>query len=206
MKGSGSKFTQAEMGVGLQVWKLGLRTSWRPPPEIKERMRGLGNKGIDVGGRESGTKTEHCGVQGKREMGPGSHQARRETGALYLVGVWSKCCAQCIVRKSSAKGTLFLNAFMGVDYFQWLHSSSELASAWIRIPSFQRWRDWEFPKVTSWVIGGTRVQCGAPWIWGPVKLHAMLKSPPLPLHVFREIPMVPENMGSKLNCIHFITK
>lgn len=117
------------MHGGLQVWKLGLGTSRRALPEVKERMRGLGSKGVDLEGRESGSKPEHFGVWrwGRRELGPGSRLGRRETRALYLLGIRCKCCVQCIVRKSSAKGTLFLNAFMRVDFFQWVHTSMGLA-------------------------------------------------------------------------------
>lgn len=69
------------MHGGLQVWKLGLGTSKRALPEVKEQMRGLGSKGVDLGGRESGTKPEHFGVRrwGRREIGPGSRLGRRET-------------------------------------------------------------------------------------------------------------------------------
>lgn len=59
-------------------------------------------------------------VRDEREWGPGSCEAEKRDLEISQ-GFRSKCCAQCIVRKPSVKGTLFTDAFMGVDYFQCVH-------------------------------------------------------------------------------------
>lgn len=74
------------------------------------------------GSQEPKLSSMGSGIGERRVLGGARREERlrRETRAvhLYLLGVLHRCCAQCIVRKSSVKGTLFLNASVGVDYFQ----------------------------------------------------------------------------------------
>lgn len=158
-----------EMGVGLQVWKLGLE--WAEDLFAKDKgegLRGRGDEGTDLGGRESGTKTEQG--EGWERVGSWELRGREERlGNCISQGFRSKCCAQCIVRKPSVKGTLFTDAFMGVDYFQCVHRRDDFC---LKVAPSLWWKQEMRASRVSRCMGYVsfilkRRKLGGPWVDQP---------------------------------------